>query len=148
VWEVYPAPGPAHFMQRIADLQRRAHAQVTGPPLEAILKLGSKADRFVLAFDYPLAYRTSNRLDRPLDSLDRCLFAAHAFHGHLMSAAYQVRAWAFSHNLLPDCPRAKIRAQSLAPFHKLNGFVYHDNWLQNLLGASSLKGRYATYAIR
>lgn len=148
VWAVYHAQDADHFRQDITDLKGWAHAHVTGPTLEAILKLCSKADLFVLAFDYPLAYRTSNMLDRQLDALDRCLYAARYFHGHLMSAEYQVRAWALFHNFQPYCPRAKIRQQYLSPFHKLNGFVYHPNWLQNLLVASSLDGRYATYAIR
>jgi len=148
VWDIYHADHAEHFMQQIADLQCWAQAHVTGPTLEAILKLCSKADLFVLAFDYPHAYRTSNMLDRQLDPLDRCLYAARYFHGHLMSAEYQIRAWALLHNFLPYCPRAKIRQHFQSPFHRLNGFVYHDNWLQNLLVASSLGGRYATYAIR
>ena len=87
-------------------------------------------------------------LDRLLDPLDRCLYSARYFHGHLMSAEYQVRAWALLHNFQPYCPRAKIRETYQSPFHKLNGFVYHDNWLQNLLVASSLGGRYAFNTIR
>jgi hypothetical protein len=93
VWDVYHAPDPDCFLQRIADLQGWAHAHVTGPTLDAILKLCSTANLFVLAFAYPLAHRTSNLLDRQLDSLDRCLYAAHYFHGHLRVAEYQVRAW-------------------------------------------------------
>ncbi len=34
--------------------------------------------------------------------------------------------------------------QRLSPFHDLNGFQYHDNWLQNLLVAASLGGRRAS----
>jgi hypothetical protein len=148
VWNISPAQNLASFRQRLADLQDWAEAQVTGPALEAIRKPGSKADQFALAFDYAHAYRTSNLLDRQLDLLDRCLYAAHYFHGHLMSAAYQVRAWALFHNFQPYCPRAKIQERYLSPFHKLNGFVYHDNWLQNLLVAASLGGRHPSNAIR
>jgi hypothetical protein len=148
VWDVYHAAQPADFLAQIADLQTWAHTHVTGPLLDAILKLCANADRFVLAFDHPNAYRTSNMLDRQLDPLDRCLYAAHYFHGHLMSAEYQVRAWALLHNFQPYCPRAKIRDQYLSPFHQFNGFVYHHNWLHNLLIAASLGGRYATNAIR
>jgi len=148
VWDIYHAAQPADFLEQIADLQTWATQHVTGPTLEAILKLCARADRFLLAFDYPAAYRTSNMLDRQLDPLDRSLYAARYFHGHLMSAEYQVRAWALFHNFLPYCPRAKIRQTYHSPFHKLNGFVYHDNWLHNLLIASSLGGRYATNAIR
>jgi hypothetical protein len=87
-------------------------------------------------------------IDRLLDPLDRCLYAARYFHGHLLSAEYQVRAWALLHNFQPFCPRAKIREQFQSPFHRLNGFVYHDNWLHNLLVASSLGGCYASHTIR
>jgi hypothetical protein len=148
VWHVYHAQTGETFNQRIVDLQAWANDQVTGPTLEAILKLCSKADRFALAFDFSQAYRTSNMLDRQLDALDRCLYAAHYFHGHLMSAEYQVRAWALFHNFQPYCPRAKIRQRYQSPFHKLNSSLYHDNWLQNLLVAASLGGRHATNAIR
>jgi hypothetical protein len=40
-------------------------------------------------------------LDRQLDPFDRSLYAARYFHGHLMSAEYQIRAWALFHNFLP-----------------------------------------------
>lgn len=148
VWDIYHASQPTSFLKQVADFQSWAQTHVTGPTLDAILKLCSKADLFVLAFAHPNAYRTSNMLDRQLDRLDRCLYAAHYFHGHLMSAEHQIRAWALLHDFQPFCPRAKIREHYLSPFHKLNGFVYHHNWLHNLLVASSLGGRYATNAIR
>ena len=148
VWNIYHADRATSFRQRIADLQKWAQAHVTGPTLDAILKLCSKADRFALAFGYPDAHRTSNMLDRQLDSLDRSLYSARYFHGHLMSAEYQLRAWALLHNFRPYCPRSKIRKKYHSPFHKLNGFLYRDNWLQNLLVASSMGGRYAFNTIR
>ena len=102
---------------------------------------------WLLTISTPIA-RTSNMFDRALDPLDRCLYAARYFHGHLMSAEYQIRAWAMLHNFHPYCPRAKIREQFLSPFHQLNGRVYHNNWLPNLLVSSSLGGRYATNSTR
>ena len=143
VWEIYHAGDPNDFLQQAADLMTWATQHLSGPPLQAVLKLCAKAPLFVLAFDHPTAYRTSNMLDRQLDAFDRCLYAARYFHGHLMSAEYQIRAWALFHNFHPYCPRANIRQPYLSPFHQMNGFVYHDNWLHNLLVASSLGGRYA-----
>lgn len=148
VWDIYHADHPHDFLRQTADLKQWAQQQLTGPALQAVLKLCSKAHLFVLAFDYPLAYRTSNMLDRQLDAFDRCLYAARYFHGHLMSAEYQIRAWALFHNFHPYCPRAKPSNSYQSPFHQLNGFVYHDNWLHNLLIASSLGGRYAINTIR
>ncbi|MBN1311738.1 MAG: hypothetical protein JXB30_09980, partial [Anaerolineae bacterium] len=55
-----------------------------------------------------------------------------------MSAEYEVHAWALLHDFRPYCPRAKLRNPYLSPFHQLNGFVYHDNRLQNFLVATSI----------
>jgi hypothetical protein len=148
VWDIYHAQQIDSFRQQMSELSAWAHQHLSGCPLEAVLKLCAKTDVFVLAFDHPQTHRTSNMIDRHLDPLDRCLYSAHYFHGHLMSAEYQLRAWALLHNFLPYCPRAQIRDHFQSPFHKLNGFVYHDNWLQNLLVASSLGGCYATNSIR
>jgi hypothetical protein len=148
VWDIYHAEQIDSFRRQIRDLEGWAHQHLSGCPLDAVLKLCAKTDLFVLAFDHPQAHRTSNMIDRHLDPLARCLYSAHYFHGHLMSAEYQLRAWALFHNFQPYCPRAKIREQFQSPFHKLNGFVYHDNWLQNLLVATSLGGCNATNSIR
>lgn len=45
-----------------------------------------------------------------------------------------------SHNFWPYGPRAKICKDFLSPVHKLNGFVYNDNWLHNLLISTSILG--------
>jgi hypothetical protein len=148
VWDIYHADRISVFRERIQDLQTWAQCNLTGYPLESVLKLCGKSDLFALAFEYPDAHRTSNMLDRHMEPMDRCLHSARYFHGHLMSGEHQIRAWALFHNFQPYCPRAKIRQKYVSPFHKLNGFVYHDNWLQNLLVASSLGGRYATNTIR
>jgi hypothetical protein len=140
VWSIYHAPDPADFRQRMSQFQAWAQQTVTGTALEAIEKLVAKTDRFVLAFDYPHAYRTSNMIDRLMEPMARWLFSARAFHGHWRSAELQVRAWALCHNFWPYCPRAKISQHYLSPAHKLNGFVYHPNWLHNLLISTSSTG--------
>jgi hypothetical protein len=91
----------------------------------------------LLAFDYPAAYRTSNMIDRQMNPMARWLFATRFFHGHWTAAQLQVRAWALFHNFWPYCPRAKICRQFISPAHQLNGFVYHQNWLHNLLISTS-----------
>ncbi len=96
-----------------------------------------------MAFDYPDAYRTSNMIDRHMEPMDRCLDSARYFHGHLMSAEFQIRAWALMHNFQHYCPRSNIRKQYQSPAHKLNRFVYHDNWLHNLLISTSGQAIYA-----
>jgi hypothetical protein len=139
VWDAYHAVDARAFYHQLDDLSRWATQYLSGPVLEAVLKLGAKASRFVLAFDYPNAYRTSNMIDRHMEPLARCLFSARFFHGHLQAAEWQVRAWALFHNFQPYCPRAKIRHHYASPVHQLNGVVYHDNWLQNLLISTSIQ---------
>jgi hypothetical protein len=139
IWDAYHAVDARAFYHQLDHLSHWATQSLSGPVLEAVLKLCAKASRFVLAFDYPHAYRTSNMIDRHMEPLARCLFSARFFHGHLQAAEWQVRAWALSHNFQPYCPRAKIRQHYLSPVHKLNGSVYHDNWLQNLLISTSIQ---------
>ena len=57
-----------------------------------------------------------------------------------MTAEYAVRGWALLHNFLPYCPRTLSATKYQSPAHQLNGFVYHDNWLQNLLVSASMGG--------
>lgn len=143
VWDIYHAPSQADFLKRMADLQgwtkTNAH-HLTGTVIEAIHQLCAKADSFVLAFDYPDAYRTSNMVDRHMDPMARWLYSARYFHGHLLSAEWQTRSWALLHNFWPYCPRAKVAQTYQSPAHKLNGFVYRDHWLENLLVSTSLQG--------
>jgi hypothetical protein len=102
----------------------------------------------LLAFDYPAAYRTSNMIDRQMNPMARWLFATRFFHGHWTAAQLQVRAWALFHNFWPYCPRAKICRQFISPAHQLNGFVYHQNWLHNLLISTSSAIRHPNYRKR
>ncbi len=140
VWNIYHASDATDFRHRMIEFQAWAQQALTGTALETIEKLGAKTERFVLAFDYPQAYRTSNMIDRLMEPMARWLFSARAFHGHWRSAELQVRAWALCHNFWPYCPRAKISQRYLSPAHKLNGFVYHPNWLHNLLISTSSAG--------
>ena len=137
VWEVYHAANPAAFRQRLVDFQSWAHQSLTGSALEAVDKLSFKVDRFILAYEHPDAYRTSNMLDRHMLPMARWLENAHHFHGHWSSAERQVRSWSLFHNFWPYSPRSKISQEFISPAHKLNGFLYHKNWLHNLLISSS-----------
>lgn len=140
VWDIYSAPTPEQFRQRIAAFKQGSQDAVSGTALEAIDKLCAKGDTFLLAFDHPQAYRTSNMLDRHLEPMARWLFSTRFFHGHWLSAEKQVRAWALCHNFWPYCPRAKVRQSFQSPAHRLNGRLYHRNWLHNLLISTSLSG--------
>ena len=141
VWDTYHALDPNAFMTKIDELKTWAEATLpTGTALEAVLKLCAKAPQFLLAYEHPSAYRTSNMVDRHMDAMNRYLDSCKYYHGHLMSAEYAIRAWALLHNYWPYCPRAKVADQYQSPAHKLNGRVYHDNWLHNLLISASMGG--------
>jgi hypothetical protein len=148
VWDIYHAQTPDDFCQQVARFLAWSRQSVTGTALEAIEKLCAKQDAFLLAFDFPDAYRTSNMIDRHMDPMDRWLTSAHYFHGHWTSAELQIRSWAILHNFWPYCPRAAVRQHFVSPAHKLNGFVYHDNWLHNLLISSSCAGLKTAHRIR
>jgi hypothetical protein len=140
VWDIYQAPDPHSFRQQVADFQAWASQNLSGPALEAVEKLGAKSETFIVAFAYPGAYRTSNMIDRHMVPLARWLDASLCFPGHWRSAELQIRTWVLFHNFWPYCPRAKISQHFSSPVHKLNGSVYHPNWLHNLLISSSAVG--------
>ena len=140
VWNVYHAADAETFRSRAEALRIWAEEHTTGYALEAVLKLCAKTERFVLAYNYPLAHRTSNMLNRHMNSMARWLDSTRFFHGDWVSAERSIRAWALLHDFGPYCPRAKIRLAFSSPAHKLNGFVYPQNWLHNLLISTSMSG--------
>lgn len=148
VWDIYHAETPDDFRQQIADFLAWSRQSLTGTALEAIEKLCAKTDDFLLAFDFPDAYRTSNMIDRHMDPMARWLSSARFFHGHWTAAELQTRSWAILHNFWPYCPRALVRQHSISPAHKLNRLVYHDNWLHNMLISSSCAGMTTVHRIQ
>ena len=143
VWDIYHAPDRDAFKTGVRALQNWAminRTALSSYALDAIDKLCQRSDQFCLAFEHPTAYRTSNMLDRHMEPMARWLRSSRYFHGNLESAELRTRAWALLHNYRPYCPRAKISDTFHSPAHKLNGFVYRDNWLENLLVASSCQG--------
>lgn len=143
VWEIYHAVDRAEFKDKVRSLQTwvMVHRNVlTAYAIDSIDKLCQRADQFCLTYDYPSAYRTSNMLDRHMEPMARWLASSRYFHGNLQSAELRTRAWALLHNYRIYCPRAKVSESFRSPAHKLNGFVYRDNWLENLLVASSCQG--------
>ncbi len=123
LWHLYRASSKRHFAQRLRRLK-------------------DKSRFFQRAFDFPHAYRTSNQVDRPMNYLDRTLYAMQDFHGKWDSAEQSSRAMALLWNFHPFCRKTrKAMDGCLCPFEQLNGFRYHDNWVRNLLIASSLNGR-------
>jgi hypothetical protein len=140
VWAVYPAVDAAAFCLQAQELLIWAEHNTTGYVLEAIRKLCAKVDRFALVYDHPLAHRTSNMLDRHMNLMARWLDRSRFFHGHWSSTERSNLTWALLHNFGPYCPRIQTKQEYSSPAHKLNGFVYHDNWLHNLMISTSMSG--------
>ena len=116
-----------------------------GSVREVVLKACAKGPRFALAYDNPGAARTSNAVDRLMSYQDRLLYARGYFHGTRESARLSVRAMALLWNFHPYGARLRRADQKrCSPCADVNGFQYHDNWLHNLLIASSLGGRRAS----
>lgn len=95
--------------------------------------------RFSNAYDFEDCYRTSNQIDRPMNILDRYLYQIRYFHGHHKTANLKIRAWAIIYNFMPFCAKTQTHKKQ-SRFEEYNGFVYHQNWLHNLIIAGSMNG--------
>lgn len=146
LWAVYRNETKDTFLAAMialkqwAGLELKGHDRVIGK----IEDLVAKADRFAVAYEHEACYRTSNQIDRPMNQLDRYLYQIRYFKGHRESANLKLRAWAMMYNFTPFSKRVQQREtnpKKTSRFEQINGFVYHEDWLQNCLiaGASSRK---------
>lgn len=143
LWHIYKAATKRHFAQRLRRLREWATVKAKQQTVhQKLLNLRTKSVKFQAAYDHPNAYRTSNMLDRLMNYQDRLLYSMQYFHGTVASARLQLRAMALIWNFHPYGSRTKFNYPSRSsPFKDLNGFQYHDNWLHNLLIASSMNGQ-------
>ncbi|HSX78501.1 MAG TPA: hypothetical protein VLQ80_08035 [Candidatus Saccharimonadia bacterium] len=143
VWAVYASCTRAQFSQRLRRLREWATAGLPeGALRQMVLKLCGKGPQFVRAYRFPGAHRTSNALDRLMNHQDRRLYAMGSLHGTPDAACLAMRAMALEWNFHPYGARTRRNDPTrCSPFHDLNGFEYHPNWLHNLLIASSMGGR-------
>ena len=142
LWECYEADSKRSFSQRVRRLYEWGKA--SGIPtfmMGKIEKIRNNLLQFTKAYDLPGSHRTSNMIDRLMQRMDRYLFNTQYFHGSIESATRGIRAWALIQNFAPSNPRTIQKYNGLqSPAERLNGFRYHDNWLQNLLISGSLGG--------
>jgi hypothetical protein len=139
-WEAYRATTKRSFAQRLRRLREWGDTLTDSPLKERLLKLCRKKAGFLPAYDRPTSLRTSNMIDRLMQGMDRYLFAKSYFHGTLVSAERGIRAYCLLTNFRPSAynPIAHMRGRDTgSPFEQLNGFTYHDDWLHNLLIATS-----------
>ena len=142
VWEIYRAESKSHMAQRIRRLAQWAKENLKDSPMkENILKLCKKRKRWLAHFDFPAAYRTSSQLDRLMRAMERHAINSQMFHANLKSTTKNFRAFALLYNFSPSSPTVCKKCPQLqSPAARLNEKVLHQNWLQNLLLAASLKG--------
>lgn len=140
-WQAYHAESKAAFAQRLRRLREWGTQALTGPVAQAVAKLCQRRAQFTPAYDCPTAARTSNAVDRLLNHLDRQLYSACYGHSSAAQLTKLVRAVAVQWNFHPYGPRLRHdQPTRVSPFHDVNGFVYHANWLHNLFIASSMGG--------
>lgn len=141
VWHVYAAVTCRQFSQRVRRLKEWAATSLEGSVSDLVMKMCGWRARFMVADAHPQAHRTSNAVDRLMNHQDRLLYAMRYFHTNKESARLAVRAMALQWNFHPYGVRLRRADQARrSPFHDLNGFQYHANWLHNLLIASSMGG--------
>lgn len=150
VWRIYHATCQSAYYRDFKSFLVFADANLTGEALKAVQRFKTKRAQLLKGLFHPGCHRVSTMLDRHMQALTRCVYMARDFRGHRVSAHLEARAWALMHNFQPYCPRAIARSSSpfTSPAHKLNRFRYHDNWLQNLLIATSCQHVYAHHKIR
>lgn len=139
VWDAYKAKTLSGFSQRLRRLKDWVNKeQIPEVVREKVLDLCEKKDEFKVWYDNKEAHRASNMLDRIMDWQDRMLYNMRYFHrNNPKSAILYVRAMALCWNF----HRYGKRVGRHSPFEDLNGFVYHQNWLENMMIATSLQGR-------
>ncbi len=142
LWNCYYAENKRTFSQRIRRLYEWGMA--SGIPtfmMDKIEKIRKNLIVFTKAYDLAGSHRTSNMVDRLMQRMDRYLFNTQYFHGSIEAAELGIRAWALIQNFAPSNPLTIQKYNGLqSPAERLNGFRYHENWLQNLLISGSLGG--------
>ena len=142
VWHIYRAKTKRSMGQRIRRLGDWTRAYLPDVPMkENLLKLCDKRRRWLAHIDFPNAFRTSATLDRLMKFMERHAIAAQMFHSHHKKTTQNIRAYALLYNFTPSCPAVLDNHPTLtSPAARANHFVYHQNWLQNLLINTSLGG--------
>lgn len=142
IWEVYQATNIRMFDRRMKSFRKWFEAgQWSSPVREMVSKLWNRARQYRLAYKHPDCYRTSNQVDRPMNSLTRLMYSGRGLHGNQASSELRLRGWALLFNFRNFAPRAGQKREHDSRAHRLNNKRYHENWLQNLMLSTSLAGR-------
>ena len=138
VWDVYSSSTRRVMHLRICRLREWAKKNLSGIVLAKVLDLCDKEKEWDLWYDHEEAYTTSNELDRLMRRQNDYFDRGQHFHGSVESSNLRSRSWAVLHNYW-DWGRKSRKANGGArcPAERLNGKRYAENWLENLLIATS-----------
>jgi hypothetical protein len=143
VWTVYKSKNISELAANIVDLSRWTAKNVEKESVKNnVEKLCARKDEFATTFDQPDGHRTTSMIDRVMRPFDKFLSNRMYFHGHFASAQLACTAFAICHNFAPFAPRTRQFNKDHANCRAdgLNGFAYRENWLENLLVATSKNG--------
>lgn len=135
VWNIYQATTKRQMAQRIRRLKEWTITNVQNCAMkENVLKLCAKKDKWLKHLDNPLAWRTSNMLDRLMRAMKKHKINSQMFHSTTQATTKNFRAFALVYNFTPSVPVVWKEDTALkSPAARLNGKVYADNWLENLI---------------
>lgn len=141
-WEVYDSPSRRHFSQRLRRLGEWSAKHLTRGKLKhEVSKMVEKSRKYSIAYECAGCYRTSNQVDRVMSHQTHMLRAQRGCHGTHEHASQMMRAHGTLWNFHPYGVRMRRDdPERRSPFHDVNGFAYHENWLSNFLLASSVQG--------
>lgn len=143
VWNVYKAKNNNDLDEKVTDLMAWTTANITKESIKInVDKLCARKDKFAVTFEVPEGCRTTNMIDRTMRPFDKFLANRLYFHGHFATAQLTCAAFALCHNFAPFAPRTRSKNPEHANCRAddLNGFSFREDWLENLLVATSRKG--------
>jgi len=105
------------------------------------LKALQKEKKWMEHLDFSNAHKTPNMMDRLMRAMNRYAFNSQMFHLSTSNISKNFRAFALLYNFAPSCLDVWDESKKLtSPAVRLNGFTYHEDWLQNLLISASMGG--------
>jgi len=142
VWDSYKATNKRSFSPCIRRLREWAETNVPECIMkEHLMDLCSKTRLWKKYYDFQKAHRTSNALDRLMKFMSRHIYNHQYFHGSTAAATLNMRACDLIYNFAPSCQSTIKKYNGMkCPAERVNGFMYHENWLQNLFISASLGG--------
>ena len=143
VWNAYRATSPRSFSQRLRRIKESLDNFTESPMRDNLRKLLQKRSKWLSFYKHPNSYRTSNALDRLMKFMNRHAVNSQKFHSTTDKTSKNFRAHALLYNFTPSSPGVTLENPELtSPAARANGFVYHQDWLHNLLISASLGGFY------